>query len=264
MPRASLPSDPVPIPAEPRWSHRHRAHEPSPGARRPRHQGSTRMLRGRPLAVNWHVDRPDHGITRNRHNDVCRSPEAISARADPARRRLHRRRGPRVVRGHRATRGGRREQRSPRTPPRCSPPRWAVASGSCGVRRPSLGGYVTGTGAVAAAPRAAPRPSVADYVIGTGLTDGATAQPEVMDLREFWSNSQIPTLFPHRSPVNSRALSSGEGLLEDEKDTGDSDDVYLEGEASRFRWLRAPATNEIDSGSWLTVVGAADRPYTRK
>jgi len=45
---------------------------------------------------------------------------------------------------------------------------------------------------------------------------------------------------------------------------GDSDDVYLEGEASRFRWLRAPATNEIDSGSWLTVVGAADRPYTRK
>src|SRR5882672_11710050 len=72
------------------------------------------MLRGRPLAVNRHVDRPDHGITRNRHNDVCRSPEAISAPADPARRRLHRRRGPRVVRGHRATRGGRREQRSPR------------------------------------------------------------------------------------------------------------------------------------------------------
>jgi hypothetical protein len=24
------------------------------------------------------------------------------------------------------------------------------------------------------------------------------------------------------------------------------DDVYLEGEASRFRWLRAPATTEIE------------------
>jgi hypothetical protein len=51
-------------------------------------------------------------------------------------------------------------------------------------------------------------PSLADYVIGTGLTDGATAPPEVMDLREFWSNPPIPTLFLHRSPVNSHALMS--------------------------------------------------------
>ena len=27
---------------------------------------------------------------------------------------------------------------------------------------------------------------------------------------------------------------------------GDSDDVYLEGEASRFRWLRTLAMTEID------------------
>ena len=61
--------------------------------------------------------------------------------------------------------------------------------------------------------------------MGTGLTDGATASPEVMALREFRSNSQIATLFPHRSPVNSQALTSAEGLLEDEKDTGNSNDV---------------------------------------
>jgi len=40
-------------------------------------------------------------------------------------------------------------------------------------------------------------PGLADYVIATGLTDGATAPPEVMALREFRSHSQIPTLFPH-------------------------------------------------------------------
>ena len=44
-----------------------------------------------------------------------------------------------------------------------------------------------------------------------------------------------------RPPWPGRPYTSG---LKDEKDTGDSDDVYLEGEASRFRWLRAPATTE--------------------
>ena len=40
-----------------------------------------------------------------------------------------------------------------------------------------------------------------NYVMGRGLAGGATAPPEVMDLREFRSNSQIPTLFPNRFPV---------------------------------------------------------------
>jgi hypothetical protein len=35
-----------------------------------------------------------------------------------------------------------------------------------------------------------------------------------MDLRGTRSNSQIPTLFPHRFPVNSDALTSVEGLAE--------------------------------------------------
>jgi hypothetical protein len=87
--------------------------------------------------------------------------------------------------------------------------------------------------------------------MGTGLTDGATAPPEVMDLREFWSTSQIPTLFPHRSPVNSHALTSAEGLLADDKDTGDSDDVYLEGEASRVGWLRALDLKQLPTESYL-------------
>ena len=40
-----------------------------------------------------------------------------------------------------------------------------------------------------------------------------------MGFRDFRSNSQIPTPFPHRFPVNSHALTSVEGLLgQDEND----------------------------------------------
>ena len=49
---------------------------------------------------------------------------------------------------------------------------------------------------------------------GDGAHGRATAPPEVMDLGEFRSNSRIPTLFPHRFPVNSHALTSAEGLFE--------------------------------------------------
>jgi hypothetical protein len=42
--------------------------------------------------------------------------------------------------------------------------------------------------------------------MGTGLTDGATAPPEVLDLRETRSNSHIPNVFPHRFPANSHVL----------------------------------------------------------
>jgi len=37
--------------------------------------------------------------------------------------------------------------------------------------------------------------------------------PEAMVLKETRSNSQIPTLLPHRFPLNSHAFTSGEGLL---------------------------------------------------
>jgi hypothetical protein len=55
------------------------------------------------------------------------------------------------------------------------------------------------------------RPSLGGYVRVTGSTKGRSS-PEAMDLRETRSNSQIPTLFPHRFPVNSHALPSMEGL----------------------------------------------------
>jgi hypothetical protein len=42
--------------------------------------------------------------------------------------------------------------------------------------------------------------------MGTGLTDGATAPPEVLDLRETRSNSHIPNVFPHRFPANFHVL----------------------------------------------------------
>jgi hypothetical protein len=56
-----------------------------------------------------------------------------------------------------------------------------------------------------------PRPSLAPYVRVTGSTKGRSS-PEAMDLRETRSNSQIPTVFPHRFPVNSHASTSVEGL----------------------------------------------------
>jgi hypothetical protein len=45
--------------------------------------------------------------------------------------------------------------------------------------------------------------------------DGAHRRPlpEAMVLKETWSNSQIPTPFPHRFPLNSHALTSVEGLV---------------------------------------------------
>ena len=92
------------------------------------------------------------------------------------------------------------------------------------------------------------RPSLADYVMGTGLTDGATAPPEVLDLRENRSNSHIPNVFPHRFPANSHVLRSEEGTGTRRDGAGDSNDVYLEGEASRFRRLLARTTrlDQID------------------
>ena len=86
----------------------------------------------------------------------------------------------------------------------------AVASALGGLSHRLLGGQ---------------RLRMADYVLGTGFADGS-----IVDLREFRSNSQIPTVFPHRFPVNSHALTSGEGLLERMRKARQ---FYLEGEASR-------------------------------
>jgi len=48
---------------------------------------------------------------------------------------------------------------------------------------------------------------------GDGPKEGACDRsPEATDFRGTRSKSQIPTLFPHRFPVNSRALPSVEGL----------------------------------------------------
>ena len=52
-------------------------------------------------------------------------------------------------------------------------------------------------------------------------------------------NSHIPTVFPHRFPANSHALTSGEGTGIRRDGLGDSGDVYLEGEESQSRWLQA-------------------------
>ena len=57
-----------------------------------------------------------------------------------------------------------------------------------------------------------PRPSLAPYVAGTGPKK-VRSFPEATDFRGTRSKSQIPTLFPHRFPVNSRALTSVEGAL---------------------------------------------------
>jgi hypothetical protein len=56
------------------------------------------------------------------------------------------------------------------------------------------------------------RPSLAPYVTGMGPKDGEAIASGGHGSRETRSNSQIPTLFPHRFPVNSHALTSVEGL----------------------------------------------------
>src|SRR6266436_5827946 len=63
-----------------------------------------------------------------------------------------------------------------------------------------------------------PRPSLAPYVRVTGSTKGRSS-PEALDLRETRSNSHIPTVFPHRFPANSHALTSVEGSGTDEMDS---------------------------------------------
>ena len=78
----------------------------------------------------------------------------------------------------------------------------AGSARACRLRR--FGPYRCGSGS-----SGGPRPSMAPYVTGPKKV---RSLPEATDFRGTRSKSQIPPLFPHRFPVNSRALPSVEGL----------------------------------------------------
>jgi hypothetical protein len=129
-----------------------------------------------------------------------------------------------------------------RAPRACTRPR-AGASGRAQPTRCDSGSW------------AGRRPSLADYIRGPTAPRGAPAAEgaSVVYARNTQSDSHFPRRFPDPVPPNShvtRSLKTGPrgGAA------WRSDEIHLEGEASRFRWLRAPATMNDDG---LADAGAA-------
>src|SRR5713101_6019079 len=98
---------------------------------------------------------------------------------------------------------------------------------------PSMGWVQLHAPAVATGPRLETRPAAER--VGNGQRSGANSGAT-------WSDSHAPMIFPPRFPRPSRVLRLAERPSDSIQPGQRSDDVDLEAEASRFRWLRAPAT----------------------